>query len=202
MRPSRLALSTLALLALAATTIHAQQSGTGRPAGAAGAAGAAPQAKAGGAPMSEKEQMVADLERQRKHLLDYINVAPDSMLRFRSTPGVRTYAQQIHHIASANAGILQRVFGAAPMTAAADTAQLFGNKAALRDYVNASYDYVVRIVRDATPAQLRAEAQMFGMTRTGARWVNGVLEHGTWTLGQTVPYLRMNGVTPPNYLPF
>jgi hypothetical protein len=29
-----------------------------------------------------------------------------------------------------------------------------------------------------------------------------VLEHATWTLGQTVPYLRMNKVTPPNYLPF
>jgi hypothetical protein len=32
--------------------------------------------------------------------------------------------------------------------------------------------------------------------------VDGTLEHGTWTLGQVVPYLRMNGVTPPSYLPF
>lgn len=152
-------------------------------------------------PAGQTEQLVGDLERQRKNVLDYVNVAPDSMLTFRSTPGVRTYAQQIHHIASANAGILGRAFGAAPL-AAADTTLVFRDKAALRDYVNASYDYAVRIVRDAQPAMMMKETTLFGMTRTGTRWVDGVMEHGTWTLGQTVPYLRMNRVTPPNYLPF
>ena len=193
MRVSRLALCTLALLA-AATTAHAQQPGGNRPAG--------PGMGQGRGMGMMKDQMVADLERQRKNVLDYVNAAPDSMLRFRSTPGVRTYAQQIHHIASANAGILANVFGAAPMAASADTAKLFNDKAALRDYVNASYDYAVKIVRDATPQQMMAEKQMFGMTRSGMRWVHGVMEHATWTLGQTVPYLRMNGVTPPSYLPF
>ena len=195
MRASRLALCTFALLAVASTTAHAQQSGTSqRPGG--------PAAGQGRGPGMMKDQMVSDLERQRKNVLDYVNAAPDSMMRFRSTPGVRTYAQQIHHIASANAGILANVFGAAPMSASADTAKLFADKAALRDYVNAAYDYSIKVVRDATPQQMMAEKQMFGMTRTGARWVAGVLEHATWTLGQTVPYLRMNGVTPPSYLPF
>jgi hypothetical protein len=40
------------------------------------------------------------------------------------------------------------------------------------------------------------------MTKTNWRWVSTALEHTTWTLGQTVPYLRANGVTPPQYLPF
>jgi hypothetical protein len=29
-----------------------------------------------------------------------------------------------------------------------------------------------------------------------------LLDHFPWTLGQTVPYLRLNGVTPPEYSPF
>jgi hypothetical protein len=49
---------------------------------------------------------------------------------------------------------------------------------------------------------MSAEAELFGMKRTGWKWVVGVQEHTAWTLGQTVPYLRMNGVTPPSYLPF
>jgi hypothetical protein len=27
-------------------------------------------------------------------------------------------------------------------------------------------------------------------------------DHFPWTLGQVVPYLRLNGVTPPEYSPF
>ena len=198
MRASRLALCTLALLAIA-TPARAQQAGTkktpARPAAAQPASGAMSMTMM-------KERMIADFERHRKNVLDYVNVAPDSMLGFRSTPGVRTYAQQIHHLAQAQAAILGNVFDAAAMPGLGDTTRVFRDKAALRDFVNASYDYSIRLVRDATPAQMMAEREVFGMRRSGMQWVMGVQEHATWTLGQTVPYLRMNGVTPPSYLPF
>ena len=192
MRASRLALGTLALvLATAPSLAHAQQ-GAGRPGG-----------QGRGMMMQQmKDDLVSDLERQRKNLLDYVNVAPDSMLRFQATPGVRTYAQQIHHAASVVPYLIGTGLGAALPAQPTDTARLFSNKAALRDYVNASYDYAVKTVRDAQPQAFRTETTIFGMKRTGTRWVHGALEHATWTLGQTVPYLRMNKVTPPNYLPF
>jgi DinB superfamily len=192
MRAPRLALCTIALLALT-TTARAQDTG-GRPAGAGPGRGMMMQRM--------KDDLVSDLERQRKNLLDYVNVAPDSMLRFRSTPGVRTYAQQIHHAASVVPYLVGTGLGATLPAEPTDTARLFSNKAALRDYVNAAYDYAVKTVREAQPPAFMAEKTIFGMTRNGTRWVHGALEHGTWTLGQTVPYLRMNGVTPPNYLPF
>ena len=193
--PATRALLRASLLLVAVAAPAAAQ--TTRPATPAPASAAKPAAAA----MSPTDAMLADVERQRKNMLDYINVATDSVLRFRPTPGVRTYAQQIHHIAAANVMILGRVFGAAPI-AAGDTAQLFNNKEALRAYVNAAYDHTAQVVRTATPEALAKESTVFGMSRTGARWIDGVLEHGTWTLGQTVPYLRMNGLTPPNYLPF
>ena len=195
MRPTRALLRASLLLATAAAPAAAQSRPATAPATPATAAAASQ------SPISAKDIMLADVERQRKNVLDYINVATDSVLRFRATPGVRTYAQQIHHIASANAGILSRVFGATQL-APADTAQVYNSKEALRTYVSASYDHVAQIVRNATPEAFAKESTVFGMTRSGARWVDGVLEHGTWTLGQTVPYLRMNGLTPPNYLPF
>lgn len=201
MRAPRLALCTLALALVAApaATAHSQAADSARrPAGAGGAGG-----QGRGMMMQRmKDELVGDLERQRKNVLDYVNIAPDSMLGFRTTPGVRSYAQQIHHTAAATAMIIGNVLGAQPMAAQADTARLFTNKAALRDFVTASYDYAIKAVRDAQPQAFMAEKTMFGMTRTGTRWVQGALEHGTWTLGQTVPYLRMNKVTPPSYLPF
>ena len=194
MRASRLALCTLALVALSASAAEAQQDrGNRRPGGGA--------MRGQGAAMM-KDMKVADLERQKKHLLDYVNAAPDSMLTYRYAPGVRTYAQQIHHIASASAGIISQALGSAEKAPAADTAQVFRDKAALSAYINGAYDAAIKAVRDAQPQAFMQEKQMFGMSRTGMRWVDGALEHGTWTLGQVVPYLRMNGVTPPGYLPF
>ena len=193
MRASRLALCSIALVSLA-TVAHAQ--GTGRP----GGAGAGRPGMGGG--MMMKQTLVGDLERQKKNLLDYVNVAPDSVLKFRTTPGVRTYAQQIHHVASATAGIIGNVLGATDKPPMADTTQVFTNKAALAAFVTSSYDYAIKAVNDAQPPVFMAEKTMFGMTRNGMRWVNGTIEHGAWTLGQTVPYLRMNGITPPSYLPF
>jgi hypothetical protein len=68
--------------------------------------------------------------------------------------------------------------------------------------VNQSYDWFAKAVSGATDEQLRADAAFAGSTKSGWRWVDTALEHTTWTLGQTVPYLRANGVKPPQYLPF
>ena len=196
MRAPRLALCTFALLAgtTLASPAHAQQ-GAGRPGGTGG--------QGRGMMMQRmKDDLVSDLERQRKNMLDYVNVAPDSMLRFQATPGVRTYAQQIHHAASVVSMLVGGGLGVTPPAEPTDTARLFSSKAALRDDVNANYDFAVKAVRDAEAQAFMTEKTIFGMNRTGTRWVHGALEHGTWTLGQTVPYLRMNKVTPPNYLPF
>lgn len=190
MRPTPALLRAALLLAVVAA-----------PAAAQNPPASAPAKPAASAHQAQKDVMLADVERQRKNVLDYLDAVPDSVLRFRTTPGVRTFAQQIHHIASANVMILSRVFSVAPISMP-DTATAFNDKAALRAFVIASYDHTARVVREATPAALAKESTVFGLTRNGARWVDGVLEHGTWTLGQTVPYLRMNGVTPPNYLPF
>lgn len=148
------------------------------------------------------DELVGDLERQRKNLLDYVNVAPDSMLGFRSTPGVRTYAQQIEHASVVIGMLVGQGLGNADKPAAADTARIYHDKAALAAYVNSQYDFAVKSIRGAQPQAFMTEREIFGMKRDGTQWVRGALEHATWTLGQTVPYLRMNGVTPPSYLPF
>ena len=152
--------------------------------------------------MPPRAIMLEDVERSRQNVLKYVDAAPDSMLGYRPVPGVRTFAEQIEHAAGSNIFVLSTAWKQKPPAMDADTAKYRHDKTALRSYVNKSFDAFANAVRDVTDAQLTAPATFFGGSKIGWRWISTALEHTTWTLGQTVPYLRANKVTPPQYLPF
>jgi hypothetical protein len=58
--------------------------------------------------------------------------------------------------------------------------------------------------QEAKPAQLTHPVSIFGQKPQPAiRLAALSFEHAVWPLGQVVPYLRLNGVTPPEYqMPF
>ena len=146
--------------------------------------------------------LLENVERSRQNILKYVDAAPDSVLRYRLMPGVRTFGEQVEHAAGATTFIIAAAWKVKLAPAAGDTAARRRDKAALRGFVNERYDAFAGAVRAATPQQLAASATYAGTTAAGWRWVDTALEHATWTLGQTVPYLRANGVKPPQYLPF
>lgn len=147
--------------------------------------------------------MVGEWEHQKKHALQVVDVAPDSMLGFRATPGVRTFAEQIEHAAGAAAFIVADALGGkAPADLMGDKALYLQNKAALRNQTEKFYDYVISLLKAAPESTLLREATVFGGAKPAWLWVATAHSHGAWTLGQTVPYLRMNKVTPPAFAPF
>lgn len=152
--------------------------------------------------MPPRAVVLEDIERSRQNVLKYLDVAPEAMLTYRPMPGVRTFAEQIEHAAGANAFVLGTAWKMQPTLSTADSAVYRRDKTALRGFVNRAFDVFAQIARDATDAQLTGEATFFGSSKIGWRWIATALEHTTWTLGQTVPYLRANNVTPPQYLPF
>ena len=152
--------------------------------------------------MTPRAVSLEDIERSRGNVLKYLDAAPDSMLGYRPSAGVRSFAEQIEHAAGTNVFIVTQAWEGKPSLVRTDSAVYLHDKAQLRDYVSRSYDRFARAVRDASDEQLRADVTFFGRTKSGWRWVDTALEHATWTLGQTVPYLRANQVKPPAYLPF
>ena len=56
------------------------------------------------------------------------------------------------------------------------------------------------MVTAMTEEQLHEETELFGQA-TVQKWklVQTAYEHGVWTLGATVPYLRLNDSAPPGY---
>src|SRR4051812_33674784 len=140
--------------------------------------------------------LLADWQRNRTAVLAYIDAMPDSATNFRPTPGVRTFAGQFDHIVSTNldvAAVALKGLKAAP--ALGDSSAYLHNKAALKQYAAATYDYFLNALRQATPAQLTRPVAMYGQPpQPAGRLVQLSFEHSVWTLGQTVPYLRLNGV--------
>jgi DinB family protein len=149
--------------------------------------------------------LLADFQRNRSTVLAYIDAMPDSAADFRPTPGVRTFAGQFDHIVSTNldvAAVALRGLKAAPSLG--DSTVYLHNKAALRRYAVATYDYFLTSLQQATPAQRKKPVAIYGQPPQPALRLAALsFEHSVWTLGQLVPYLRLNGVTPPEYkMPF
>ncbi|MBA3759410.1 MAG: DinB family protein [Gemmatimonadales bacterium] len=149
--------------------------------------------------------LLADWVRNRLAVLTYIDAMPDSATNFRPAKGVRTLAGQFDHIVTTNldvAAVALRGLKTAPVLA--DSTTYLHDKVALRKYAADTYDYFLTALKEATPAQLKRPVAIYGQPpQPAGRLVALALEHSVWTLGQVVPYLRLNGVTPPAYkMPF
>lgn len=150
-----------------------------------------------------RDYLIGGFERQKGVMLQYVDAMPDSAWHFAPTPGVRNYAQQLEHIAQATSGLTRRIAGTVPAAPSFPTAdEYLNNRASMRAFMAAAFDDAIAVVRAMTDADMAATRDMFGMSRTGWQWIIGIQEHTAWTLGATVPYLRLNGVTPPTYLVF
>ncbi len=148
--------------------------------------------------------LLEDWNHQRKHILAVIDSATPQMLDFRTTPGVRSFAEQIYHIISVAALITSRgVLGQPlPERLAADTAEVLHDQAKLRAQAEEHLSYVIGSLEGLTEERLVTEQSFAGGSMPRWRWNMTALQHSAWTLGQLVPYLRMNGRTPPQFTPF
>ena len=151
-----------------------------------------------------KSALIAMIEVHKASLIKYIDAAPDSMLAFRPVSGVRTYAEQIEHAAIGNAFIAHSAITGdtkLPAFGPADKSYL-KSKDGLKAYSIAAMDHAIQMIQGVSDAAMMEEITQFGKKLPRFRALMEVLDHFPWTLGQTVPYLRLNGVTPPTYTPF
>jgi hypothetical protein len=150
-----------------------------------------------------QQALITVVEVHKAAVLRYVDAAPDSMLGFRPTKGVRTFAEQIEHAAGSDALIAHlAITGSENVPAMGDSAVYLHNKAALRKYAAAAMDHTIQMLKGVSDAAMSENIVQFGNKVTRGRALMELLDHFPWTLGQTVPYLRLNGVTPPEYSPF
>jgi len=150
-------------------------------------------------PEDTKSALVADWERAKAYTLEYIDAMPDDAVNYRPIEGVRTFAEQMLHIAAANVGIMGIATGATNIFEGnIEKDEKYQNKKAMRAAVVASYDASITAIKDLDMSTINEEVKGFGgATLSRMEWLKKNFEHQTHHRGQTTIYIRMKGIAPP-----
>ena len=147
-----------------------------------------------------KAKFIADFERMRTNVLAMVDSMPAAGLRTAPTEGVRDFAEQIEHVVIGNVNLIASGIDADRIPLGLDKDVYLNDKAELKRMVNVGFDRVRDMLTAMSDADLAAEGRLFGqIARPKWQIVQAAYEHGLWTLGATVPYVRMQGGTPHSY---
>lgn len=150
-----------------------------------------------------RQQLIRDWHRAKDYTDEYLSAAPADKYGFRPTDSIRSFAEQMLHLAAANAGLIFIGTGAKyPFTS-----QNFEKSASLQNkdsvvyYVNTSYDFAIRAIENLDFSKLLEVVSwnLPGGTRSVTRlaWLLKAFEHQTHHRAQCAIYLRLMGIKPP-----
>ena len=140
---------------------------------------------------------IADWERAKAYTKEYLDAMPEDGYAYKPTPEVRSFAQQMGHLADANLAFVSAATGIKkPMDASIEKMQ-DQSKAAVSKAVLESYDYVISALKGITDADLNKDVKVFNMGMKEGVAFEKAFEHQTHHRGQTTIYIRMKGATPP-----
>jgi uncharacterized damage-inducible protein DinB len=140
-------------------------------------------------------------KRQRKWTLDYIDAMPENAMAFKPTPEIRSFAEQMLHLAYWNYALAEAVGGKVnPHGKTQDTLEKRDDvktKAALRKVVEESYENLMAAVSGLDESKMLEQVPIFNTKRTRLTLLASALDHQSHHRGQTTIYLRLKGITPP-----
>ncbi|MDX2031738.1 MAG: DinB family protein [Blastocatellia bacterium] len=145
--------------------------------------------------------MVAEWTRAKDYTREYIDAMPEDALGFKPTPEVRSFAEQMLHLAGGNYFFIKNAFGVdgpAEVKEIEKRDDLKKSRAALNKAVADSYDFMIAQIKGLKSAKLDEPVTMFGMKMPLGVGILKAFEHQTHHRGQTTVYIRLKGVKPPN----
>jgi uncharacterized damage-inducible protein DinB len=156
---------------------------------------------AGNQNVPRNQQMIIDWQRAHAYTMDYIAAATDDVITFKPTPQVRSFAEQMLHVADDNYGFAALAAGKKSPTdfgVLEKRAGEFKTKAELARVVQDSYLYVIAALREMDNARLSETIPVFKWNITREETFDKAFEHQTHHRGQTTMYLRLKGIKPPD----
>ena len=164
------------------------------------ATGAAVQPVAKAAPADPVATLVADWTRARDYTKEYLDAMPEEGVSFKPTPDIRSFAEQMLHLANANFAFASTATGAANPQQGKNLEKMdeYKTKAGLTKIVMESYDFVINSVKGMDVKKMDEPVKLFGrFDATRGSALDKAFEHQTHHRGQTTIYLRLKGVKPP-----
>lgn len=147
------------------------------------------------------DNLVADFERGKALSLAYVDAMPEDQFNFKPTPETMSFAEQMLHTAQGTFGLSSNASGAENPYAGQNLQkdESLQTKADVKRLIAESFDFAIAGTKSMDPAQFEevVERWKFKVTRLG--WMQKTKEHIDHHRGQTAVYLRLAGVTPPQY---
>lgn len=144
------------------------------------------------------DEWIANAE---KHLVDAADAMPAEKYSFAPTAGefagVRTFAEQVKHLAANNYGMAARIEGKEPTADQIDETgpAAVKSKVQIMEYLRGSFTALHKAV--TTLDDVRAATVVKGQKHNPAWLAVDAVAHSFNHYGQMVEYLRMNGIVPP-----
>lgn len=148
-----------------------------------------------------KAEMLADWQRGKDYTIEYLNTMPADKYGAKAVDSIRSFAQQMLHLASANVFIMSTATGAAPLpwaSFALENSASAQSKDSVMYYVSASYDFAKKAVEESNMDKWGEKIKVFGQFEcTRYALMQKGFEHQTHHRGQTTIYIRLQDIRPP-----
>ncbi len=154
-------------------------------------------------PLSSEEikaQLVKEWQRAKTYTIDYLNAMPANKYSFKAVDSIRSFAQQMLHLAQGNLGLMSFATDQKPPAfGKSDLEHSPGaqTKDSVMYYVTTSYDYCIQVVQNSDVNKWGEKLKIFGMEETRFAIFLKTFEHQTHHRGQTTIYIRLVGIRPP-----
>jgi len=146
-----------------------------------------------------RAQFINDWERAKAYTIDYLNTMPADKYPFKATDSIRSFAQQMLHLAQSNVNIFAFATGASNIIGdrVLEESKTAQTKDSVMYYVVASYDLAINGLKKMNMAKLTEKIKFYMWEETRFALLLKGFEHQSHHRGQTTIYIRLLGVRPP-----
>ena len=147
-----------------------------------------------------KAQMVKDWERSKAYTIDYLNTMPADKYSFRAHDSIRSFAQQMLHLAQGNVFLMSNATDQQPpswLMSNPEQRSTAQQKDSAIYYVSNSYDFCINAVKNLDVTKWGEKKKIFKFEESRFALMNKAFEHQGHHRGQTTVYIRLQGIKPP-----
>ncbi|HTJ10824.1 MAG TPA: DinB family protein [Dinghuibacter sp.] len=146
-----------------------------------------------------KKTLIGEWTRAKQYTDEYLSAMPADKYSFKAVDSIRSFAQQMVHLASANYFLMSLAEGKQPpafLAGAEDRPSALASDS-VKTLVDASYDYAIGLLQASDPSTYGAMVVL--QTRKVSKFTLFLkaFEHQTHHRGQTTIYIRLLGIRPP-----
>jgi uncharacterized damage-inducible protein DinB len=149
------------------------------------------------------DEFLPTWQRARDYTIAFAKAMPDALYAFRPTAEVRTFSEQLLHLARTSSFFVNLIIGREEPVIDWESKES-SSKVELIAILDRVFRYGDNALRNLTQEQEQATHELLRgqVTLTGKEIVLVMRDHVTHHRGQLVVYLRLNGIEPPQYVGF